>query len=173
MVRNARPFDTPEIWAVINDGASAYKGVIPADRWHEPYMPLTELQAEIDAGVRFSCAEDDGRIVGVMGVQDRGAVVLVRHAYVRTAARRRGIGSALLTALLNRLDKPCLIGTWRAAVWAIDFYGRHGFRVLPDGEAQALLRHYWTVPERQMATSVVLADRRYTGRSSLDGPQPS
>ena len=161
MIRDAAPGDVAAIHAVINDGASAYRGVIPADRWHEPYMPLEELEAELAAGVRFSCFVEDGEVQGVMGVQDKGPVVLIRHAYVRTAARRRGIGGRLLAHLVQQEARPILIGTWKAARWAIDFYERHGFRVLPDAQARALLETYWRVPARQMETSVVLADRRF------------
>lgn len=161
MIRQSTSADFAEILAVINDGASAYKGVIPQDRWHEPYMSDTALESEIGACVRFSCFVDAGRILGVMGVQDKGPVVLIRHAYVRTLARRRGIGGALLAALTRQTGKPILIGTWKAAAWAIDFYGKHGFTVLPDSRARALLQEFWNVPARQMATSVVLADASF------------
>lgn len=161
MIREAERCNIDEMCIVINDGASAYKGVIPADRWHEPYMPVAELHSEIAAGVRFSCYVEAGEILGVMGVQDRGAVVLIRHAYVRTATRRQGIGVKLLSDLVLKSEKPVLIGTWRAARWAVDFYQKHGFSVLPEHQAQDLLRKYWSVPARQMETSVVLADQRF------------
>ena len=161
MIREAGHHDITEICNVINDGASAYKGVIPPDRWHEPYMPVADLQSEIAAGVQFSCYVETGEILGVMGVQDKGAVVLVRHAYVRTAARRQGIGAKLLSTLVRKSEKPILIGTWRAARWAIDFYRKHEFSVLPDLQAQNLLRKYWSVPAGQMEASVVLADKRF------------
>ena len=161
MIREANAAELDELCAVINDGAAAYKGVIPDDRWHEPYMSRAELAAEMAAGVEFSCWEDSGAIVGVMGVQDKGPVMLIRHAYVRTSARRRGIGAALLRALRSKTDKPVLIGTWRAAQWAVDFYVKHGFSVLPDDAAQVLLARSWRVPARQMATSVVLAEERF------------
>jgi N-acetylglutamate synthase-like GNAT family acetyltransferase len=155
-----------EIGSVINDGASAYRGVIPADQWHEPYLSAEQLRAEIERGVQFTVLADEGDILGVMGVQDQGPVALIRHAYVRTSARRRGIGAQLLKNLVGDSRKPILIGTWKAAVWAIDFYEKYGFVVLPDAEARALLEKFWHVPERQMETSVVLADERYlrTGR---------
>lgn len=161
MIRKTARCDIHEMCVVINDGASAYKGVIPDDRWHEPYMPLAELESELTAGVQFSCYIEAGEILGVMGVQDKGSIVLIRHAYVRTAARRRGIGAKLLDALIRKSEKPVLIGTWRSARWAIDFYKKHGFGVLPDHQAQDLLRRYWSVPTRQMETSVVLADRGF------------
>lgn len=161
MIREAERFDTPEMCIVINDGASAYKGVIPADRWREPYMAVEDLESEIVAGVQFSCYVEAGRILGVMGIQDKDQVVLIRHAYVRTAARRQGIGAKLLCALVAKTQKPILIGTWSAAKWAINFYQKHEFDVLPGCQAQDLLRRYWSVPARQMETSVVLADRRF------------
>jgi N-acetylglutamate synthase-like GNAT family acetyltransferase len=166
VIREAELTDILEICAVINDGASAYRGVIPEDRWHEPYMRADEVASEIEAGIQFSCYTEDGEILGVMGVQDKGHVVLIRHAYIRTAARRRGIGAELLSTLIHTTDKPILIGTWRAAEWAIDFYQKHGFEVLPDYKAQELLHKYWKVPTRQMETSVVLADQRFIAEES-------
>lgn len=161
MIRKAERCNIDEMCIVINDGASAYKGVVPDDRWHEPYMPLADLDSEIAAGVQFSCYMQAGQILGVMGVQDKGSVVLIRHAYVRTAARRQGIGAKLLNDLVLKTEKPVLAGTWRAARWAIDFYQKHEFSVLPERQAQELLRKYWNVPTRQMETSVVLADQRF------------
>jgi GNAT superfamily N-acetyltransferase len=158
VIRRAVTSDFSAIHTVINSGASAYKGVIPADRWHEPYMAVAELLAEIADGVEFSCYVEDDEILGVMGVQDRGGAVLIRHAYVRSSARRRGIGSELLSALSRRTSKPILIGTWKAATWAIEFYVKHGFTLLPDDQARVLLHKYWTVPVRQMETSVVLTN---------------
>jgi len=164
-IRACAETDVPAILEIVNDAARAYMGVIPADRWHEPYMPAEELAREIAAGIRFWGEEDAGRLVGVMGVQDKGEVDLIRHAYVRTAARRGGIGGRLLRFICGRTDKPVLIGTWAAADWAIAFYLKHGFRLLPTAEKDALLRRFWTVPERQMATSVVLASPRWGGQS--------
>ncbi|MGE0860699.1 MAG: GNAT family N-acetyltransferase [Gammaproteobacteria bacterium] len=161
MIREASPSDQAAILSVINDGASAYRGVIPPDRWREPYMSEDELRSEIEAGVQFSCFLEETDLVGVMGVQDRGAVVLIRHAYIRTQARRRGIGAQLLTALTQKTTKPVLIGTWKVATWAIDFYVKHGFAVLPDNQARTLLERYWRVPVRQMETSVVLANASF------------
>ncbi len=148
--------------AVIYDAACAYKGVIPADRWHEPYMPLDELTAEIKAGVRFHGCFAQGELLGVMGLQEVQDVTLIRHAYVRTDVRNQGIGGRLLVHLLAKTDRPVLIGTWAAATWAIRFYLRHGFRLVGETEKNRLLARYWTVPERQVATSVVLADTRWT-----------
>ena len=161
MIRECTQEDLAAILAIINDAAQAYKGVIPVDRWHEPYMPPDELQQEIERGVVFWGIEADGELVGVMGIQDRGEVELIRHAYVRTRSRRRGIGSELLRHLERLTAKPILIGTWVDAVWAIRFYEKHGYRALGRPETEALLKRYWTIPERQIATSVVLASPRW------------
>jgi GNAT superfamily N-acetyltransferase len=161
MIRRCTQEDLAAILAIINDAAQAYKGVIPADRWHEPYMPVEELEHEIDQGVAFWGAEAGGELVGVMGIQDRGEVDLIRHAYVRTPDRNRGIGSELLRHLERLTAKPILIGTWADAVWAIRFYEKHGYRVLGRPETEALLKKYWAVPDRQIATSVVLANPRW------------
>jgi GNAT superfamily N-acetyltransferase len=159
-IRDCDERDVPAILAVVNEAAERYRGVIPADVWHVPYMPEDELRAELAAGVRF-VAYDDGAIQGVMGLQDVADVSLIRHAYTRTALQGRGIGGALLAHLRARSERPMLIGTWRAADWAVRFYEHHGFHLVPDPEIPALLRRYWTVPERQIAQSVVLADDRF------------
>lgn len=153
--------DVRAILEVVNDAARAYRGVIPAEVWKEPYMPEAELRDEIAAGVRFTACVVDGEIAGVMGLQTAGDVALIRHAYVRTDAQHRGIGSALLAHLRAGTALPLLVGTWRDATWAIRFYERHGFRRVDDARVPALLRRYWTVPERQIASSVVLADGRW------------
>lgn len=168
MIRAALPFDVEAIFAVINAAAQAYRGVIPADRWHEPYMPREELEQEIAAGVVFWLAARDERVLGVMGIQDKGEVALVRHAYVQPGEQRQGLGQALLRHLESLTDKPVLIGTWAAATWAIEFYLRNGFTVVSPEEKARLLRKYWTIPERQIETSVVLADRRWLERRSRD-----
>jgi len=160
MIRACTDRDLPAVCAIVNDAAQAYKGVIAEDRWHEPYMPLAELQGEIAAGVRFWGCEEGGELAGVMGIQDRGEVDLIRHAYVKTSHRNCGIGTRLLTHIESLSAKPILIGTWAAAGWAIRFYEKHGYRVLPREETERLLRRYWSVPERQIATSVVLASPR-------------
>ena len=161
MIRRCTQEDLAAILAIINDAAQAYKGVIAADRWHEPYMPLEELEQEIENGVAFWGVEAGGELVGVMGIQDRGGVDLIRHAYVRTRSRRKGIGSDLLCHLERLTAKPILIGTWVDAVWAIRFYEKHGYRALGRPETEALLKKYWAIPERQIATSVVLASPRW------------
>jgi len=160
-IRESAREDFPQILAIINDAAQAYRGVIPSDRWHDPYMPAAELSKQIDEGIVFSVAEDEGRLLGVMGFQDRGDVALVRHAYVSTTVQRGGVGTKLLHHVQSLTDKPILIGTWADASWAIGFYQRNGFTVLPKGEIARLLRKYWSIPDRQVETSVVLADRRW------------
>ena len=153
--------DLPAIFDIINDAAQAYKGVIPADRWHEPYMPIAELESEIAKGVRFYGYTLEGRLVGVMGIQDVKDVTLIRHAYVRTPSRRHGIGQALLEHLNRLTPRPVLIGTWKAATWAIRFYEKNGFRLVGTEEKNRLLGTYWTIPARQVEESVVLVDPRW------------
>ena len=160
-IRRCQPADFATVLAVINDGATAYKGKIPADRWHEPYMPAAELEEELAAGVVFWAYLQDQEIVAVMGLQEVADVTLVRHAYTRTSHQHRGLGSALLDHLRGQTRRPILIGTWRAATWAVRFYEGHGFRLVSDIEKRELLRRYWTVPERQIQESVVLADDRW------------
>ena len=167
-IRRADPADVPAIGAVINEAAQAYRGVIPADRWHDPYMPRADLEREIAAGVAFFLLEEDSRVAGVMGIQDKGDAALVRHAYVARAMQRKGIGRRLLRHLESLTDKPVLIGTWAAASWAIDFYVRNGFTVVAKDEKERLLRKYWSIPDRQIETSVVLADRRWVARRGGD-----
>tara|TARA_B100000686_G_scaffold333438_1_gene399368 strand:- start:616 stop:1107 length:492 start_codon:yes stop_codon:yes gene_type:complete len=161
MIRVCGKIDVEVICNIINDSAQAYRGVIPPDRWHEPYMPLDELKREIAAGVKFLGYQDDTGLVGVMGTQPVKDVMLIRHAYVRMARRREGIGSALLTACVDRSEAPVLIGTWAAATWAIDFYRKHGFSVINGEEKNRVLKIYWSIPERQVETSVVLADQKW------------
>jgi N-acetylglutamate synthase-like GNAT family acetyltransferase len=157
MIVKCQPRDFPEIYEIINDAAIAYRGAIPADRWHEPYMSEEELKKQIEEGVEFWCYKQDQTILGVMGIQFKGDVTLIRHAYVRTSDRNKGIGSKLLENFLAIVETPVLIGTWANAAWAIDFYKKHGFRLLGMEEKNKLLRKYWSIPERQIETSVVLA----------------
>ncbi len=156
MIRRCAAGDVEEILGVINDAASAYRGVIPADRWKQPYMPLEELRGEIAAGVQFWGWVHHRRIAGVMGSQPVGDVTLVRHAYTRPAEQGKGIGSALLHHLVAEIDRPVLVGTWKAATWAIRFYLGRNFILVSEQEKTELLRRYWTVPERQIEESVVL-----------------
>ena len=157
-VRPCRDTDRAAIVAIVNAAAEAYRGVIPADRWRVPYMPAAELDAEIAAGVVFWGYERDGALVGVMGIQPVRDVDLIRHAYVAPAHQRRGVGAALLEHLARRRTRRTLVGTWAAADWAIAFYRRHGFEPVGPEHSAELLRDYWTIPERQIETSVVLAN---------------
>jgi GNAT superfamily N-acetyltransferase len=161
-IRLVRDDERERLLEIVNAAAEAYRGVIPADRWHDPYMPRTQLDAEIAAGVRFwGAADGDGAVVGVMGIQDVGDVELIRHAYVLPSRQGRGIGGALIEHLLGGTTRPLLVGTWAAATWAIAFYERHGFRLVGDEEKDRLLRRYWSIPQRQVQTSVVLAGPGY------------
>jgi N-acetylglutamate synthase-like GNAT family acetyltransferase len=161
MIRQCDNTELEMIYEIINDAAQAYKGVIPADCWKEPYMSKDELRHEVDEGVIFWGYEEDGGLVGVMGIQHVQDVTLIRHAYVRTAKQNRGIGRRLLSYLREQTTRPILIGTWADAVWAIRFYEKYGFRLVSSEEKDRLLRKYWSIPERQIETSVVLADQRW------------
>lgn len=166
MIRRCTESDFAQMHAIINDAAQAYKGIIPADRWHEPYMPMQELIAEVRDGVEFWGIEEDGQVVGVMGIQDKGPVALIRHAYVRTTRRKQGIGTRLLRHIEALTSKPILIGTWAAALWAIQFYQKSGYTMLSREETNSLLRLHWSIPERQIMTSVVLANPAWTTTSA-------
>lgn len=161
MIRRCDDNDFEMIYKIINDAAQAYRGVISADLWKEPYMSKEELRHEIDEGVSFWGYEESGEIVGVMGIQPIRDVTLIRHAYVRTAERNGGIGSKLLSYLEGQTIRPVLIGTWADAVWAVRFYEKHGFRLVTKEEKDRLLKKYWSISERQIETSVVLADQRW------------
>jgi N-acetylglutamate synthase-like GNAT family acetyltransferase len=160
-IRQAEERDHAELLAIINQAALAYRGVIPADRWHDPYMPEHEFQNEIASGVIFWIAEDDDGLLGGMGIQNKGAVALIRHAYVSPSAQRKGVGTRLLRHVAALMTKPVLIGTWADATWAIDFYQRNGFTLVSRAETERLLRTYWAIPDRQIETSVVLADAKW------------
>jgi GNAT superfamily N-acetyltransferase len=155
-IRPCRADERPAILAIVNAAAEVYRGVIPEDRWHEPYMGAEELDREIAAGVAFWGYEEDGELVGVMGIQPVGDVELIRHAYVRPGRQRGGVGGALLERLRETAARPMLVGTWAAAEWAIRFYERHGFQLVSPERKSELLRTYWDIPERQIETSVVL-----------------
>jgi GNAT superfamily N-acetyltransferase len=169
MIKQCTIADLESICGIINDAAIAYKGVIPDDRWHEPYMPLDELEEEIEKGVEFRGFTSDKGLVGVMGIQDAREVTLIRHAYVKTCERGKGIGRSLLNHLMVLTEKPVLIGTWKAAVWAVRFYEKNGFTMVSEIEKNRLLKTYWTIPERQIETSVVLADSKWSrNRAALN-----
>ncbi len=172
VIRQCIDRDFEAILAIINDGAEAYRSVIPPDRWKEPYMGADELRHEIASGVSFSGAERDDALVGVMGVQPVTDVILIRHAYVRTACQNQGIGGELLRHLTDRVDRPVLIGTWAAARWAIRFYEGHGFKMVERDDKDRLLKTYWSIPERQIDTSIVLADARWSRTREPDDRDP-
>ena len=161
MIQQCRDGDFEAIYAIINDAAEAYRGIIPADRWRDPYMPTEELRHEIEAGVVFWGYEREGELLGVMGLQTVDDVALIRHAYVLTSWRNRGIGGELVDELHRCTRQPLLVGTWRAATWAVRFYEKHGFRLLPPSDKDRVLRRYWSIPERQVETSVVLGDEQW------------
>ena len=161
MIRRCDDRDFELIWTIINDGAQAYKGIIPEDRWTEPYMSRSELRHEMDDDVAFWGYEESGELVGVMGSQPVQDVTLIRHAYVATGRQKRGIGAQLLSHLRKLTPGPVLIGTWSDAAWAIRFYEKHGFQIVGQQQKNRLLRRYWSIPERQIETSVVLADPRW------------
>jgi GNAT superfamily N-acetyltransferase len=156
MIRRCDNADFPAIEAVINEAAQAYRAVIPADCWHEPYMTGSALKTEIEAGVNFWGWDESRALIGIMGIQHVRDVTLIRHAYVRTAHQGRGIGGALLTFFATQTPGPLLVGTWAAAEWAIRFYERHGFRLVSPAEKDRLLSTYWSIPSWQQETSVVL-----------------
>ena len=166
LIRKSTERDMAEILSIVNAAAEAYRGIIPADRWHEPYMPLDELQSEIAGGVVFWVAEESARLLAVMGIQDKGEVALVRHAYVMPSLQRKGVGTTLLKHVMGLTNMPVLIGTWADASWAIDFYKRNGFAVVSAAQKDILLRKYWSIPERQIETSVVLADGRWVNNAT-------
>jgi N-acetylglutamate synthase-like GNAT family acetyltransferase len=156
MIRECNESDFKAIFEIINDAARTYKGVIPADRWHEPYMSVDALRTEIEDGIVFWGFERGGQLVGVMGIQDKGDVTLIRHAYVSSRYQQQGIGKKLLGHLENMTNKPILIGTWAAASWAISFYEKNGYTLVSEAEKKRLLEKYWSIPVRQVETSVVL-----------------
>jgi GNAT superfamily N-acetyltransferase len=163
MIRRCDDSNSDVIWTIINDGARAYRGVIPGDQWTEPYISREEMRDEISDGVVFWGFEDGGELVGVMGIQKVLDVTLIRHAYVRSSWQKRGIGAQLLSHLRGLTSDPILLGTWADAVWAIRFYEKHGFRMVSLADKDRLLKKYWKISERQRETSVVLADSKWRG----------
>jgi len=159
-IRLCRTDEHERIFAIINAAAEAYRGAIPEDCWHEPYMSREELEREIAAGVQFWGYDEDGELIGVMGIEPVKDVDLIRHAYVLPGNQGKGIGTQLLAHLESRTARPILIGTWKDATWAIRFYQRHGYRLVSDEETPSLLRKYWRIPDRQVETSVVLTSSR-------------
>jgi N-acetylglutamate synthase-like GNAT family acetyltransferase len=161
MIRKCKDVDFKAIYSIINDATQAYKGIIPEDRWHEPYMSEDKLRHEIADGVIFWGYEEESELIGIMGIQNVQDVTLIRHAYVRTVRRNQGIGGSLLSYLRKLTNSPILIGTWADAVWAVSFYEKHDFKMVTQQEINRLLKKYWSIPERQIETSVVLADHKW------------
>lgn len=171
MIRRCTDSDVPAIEAIINEAAQAYRGVIPADCWHEPYMSSADLNTEIAAGVGFWGWDEQGALMGIMGIQRVQEATLVRHAYVSTGYQGRGIGTELLKALIAQAQPPLMVGTWAAAEWAIRFYQQHGFRLVAPGEKDRLLDTYWKIPGRQRDTSVVLLYDANAGSARVHGQE--
>jgi GNAT superfamily N-acetyltransferase len=169
-IRLCRDDEREAILAIVNAAAGAYRGVIPADRWREPYMPREELDEEIAAGVRFWGYESGGELLGIMGIQPLGDVDLIRHAYVAPGRQRRGVGGALLDHLMDSATRRVLVGTWAAAHWAVAFYRRHGFEQVSPQAKDELLKRYWSIPERQVETSVVLANPVWRDYHEVSAP---
>ena len=175
LIRECKESDFNTIFDIINEAAQAYQGVIPEGRWNEPYMSFEELRKEIEDGVVFWGLEHDRQLLGVMGIQNKGDVTLIRHAYVWTRAQKMGIGTKLLQHLESLTETPILIGTWAAASWAILFYQKNGYTLVSEEEKNRLLRKYWSIPERQVETSVVLTNQRWNKAqhvASADGSSP-
>ncbi len=171
VIRRCHDKDITTILTIVNAAAEAYRGVIPPDRWHDPYIPLAELQRDMRAGVAFWGLESDGDLTGVMGIQAVQDVDLLRHAYVRPDRQRHGVGAALIQHLLRQRTRQMLVGTWAAASWAIDFYRRHDFALVSPDRTRVLLKTYWSIPDRQIETSVVLANPPFPG-DALNRPGP-
>lgn len=161
MIRRCEDRDFETICSIINEAAQVYKGVIPQDCWKEPYVSKEELQHEIDEGIVFWGYEEEGQLVGAMGIQNVQDVTLIRHAYVHPARQNRGVGGKLLSHLCRQTTRPVLIGTWADAVWAVRFYEKYGFRLVSSEEKDQLLKKYWSIPKRQIETSVVLVNRKW------------
>lgn len=154
MIRKCQADDARRIYFIINEAAKAYAGMIPADRYKQPYMPMDELKREVERMTFFGW-EVNKELVGVMGFEPVKDVTLIRHSYVLPRWQQQGIGSKLLAHLKNLVTTPrLLVGTWADAKWAIEFYRQHGFSLLPDKDE--LLTTYWDIPRRQIETSVVL-----------------
>jgi GNAT superfamily N-acetyltransferase len=157
MIRSVSKNDFASLFEIINNAAIAYKKILSDEHWHEPYMSVEELSLQITDGVQFYCWCESDSILGVMGFQDKGSVQLIRHAYVKTSEQGKGIGGKLMRHLIDRSEKPLLVGTWKKAVWAIEFYEKHGFVRVGDEESRKLLKLYWKIPLWHAETSLVLA----------------
>lgn len=161
MIRQCDESDFERIYEIINDAAKAYRGHIPENCWHEPYMSRDELSRQIQDGITFWGAEQNSQLAGVMGIQEKEDVTLIRHAYILTKVWRQGIGTDLLRRMEKATEKPILIGTWANATWAISFYQKSGYQLVSEAKKNLLLKKYWIIPEIQIETSVVLADAKW------------
>ena len=157
LVRPCTEPDLPRMLEIVNAAAEAYRGAIPLDRWHEPYMSESELKADIAAGIQFRCCWEGDDLLGLMGIQPVRDVHLIRHAYVKPGIQRGGVGTILIEDLMANTGGQILVGTWAAASWAIRFYEKNGFTLVSRERTPDVLRTYWNIPERQIETSVVLA----------------
>ena len=166
VIRPCTKNEASTILEIVNSAAEAYRGVIPADRWHEPYMDEAELESGIAAGIQFWACETEDQVVGVMGIQPVRNVDLIRHAYVHPSWQGRGIGTALMDHLRGTTRRQVLVGTWAAAAWAVKFYERNGFTLVPEPVKALLLETYWDIPERQIEASVVLASPALTAEEA-------
>jgi N-acetylglutamate synthase-like GNAT family acetyltransferase len=168
MIRKSSTNDFKSIYDVINEAAQSYKGVIPDEYWKEPYMSKDELKNEIEEGVEFWVYEDKGKIYGVMGIQRKYDITLIRHAYVCPAKQNRGIGGKLLKHLQDLTTRPILIATWSGATHAIRFYKKYGFKIVSREEGVRLQRKFWSTPELKINSSVVFADKRWLKLKSIE-----
>ena len=159
MITRCAETELASVNVIINEAAQAYRGVIPADRWHEPYMSMNEMNAEIASGVIFYGCHLGDSLAGVMGIQNVKDVTLIRHAYVQTRFQQQGIGRQMLAHMKCLTTRPILVGAWKSATWAVKFYQKNGFCLVDEEEKTRLLKTYWTVPERQIQESVVLTNR--------------
>ena len=157
MIREYTKIDSSEILHVINNAASKYKGIIPDDCWHEPYMSEKELINELNDGVHMYGYHDNNKLIGVIGVQEVKDVILIRHAYTLTSYQSKGKGGILLEYLLKQnQNSRLLVGTWKNATWAIQFYKKFDFIIHTKDETALLLKKYWNIPTKQVENSVVL-----------------
>ncbi len=157
MIRKYTKIDSSKILHIINDAAKKYKGIIPDDCWHEPYMSEQELIDEFNDEVRMYGYHDNNKLIGVIGIQEVQDIILIRHAYTLTSYQSKGTGSAMLEYLLKKSQNSrLLVGTWKNATWAIRFYEKFGFIVHAKEQSTLLLKKYWKIPSKQIKNSVVL-----------------
>ena len=157
MIKKYTKNDTSKILHIINDASLRYKGIIPDNCWHEPYMSKQELIDELSDGVRMFGYHHNSKLIGVIGIQKIKDVILIRHAYTLTSHQGKGTGSALLKYLIKKNhDSRLLVGTWQSAIWAIQFYKKFGFILHTKDQSALLLKKYWKISSKQIKNSVVL-----------------